>query len=380
MGYTLYDALIDWDLSRSDVAAPLKPGLATGWSVDEAEKTRWTIRLRPGVRFHDGSLVDADAIVWNLDKVFNKDAPQYSPAVVAQVLWRLPGIASYRKIDAMTVEITTKGPDATLPYQLAGLMIASPARWRDAGSWQAFARNPSGTGPWTAAESCDRRGGEGDALVWHLELPDPLRPGGGQTPAGGGRLRADKPLHLRFMISTSGSGQMYPLPMNEFVQQNLADVGVKLDLEVLEWQALRARRDAGGAKGAGSKGIDAINNSWNSMDPLSAFLRHVDSTATPPAGLNWGFLNDPELDKLAAEARETFDPKAQDAVLAKIDTRMVDQADWIFVVHDVNPRAVTNKVSGLVEAQSWYVDFSPVSVPRTATVNPARPWRTAARR
>lgn len=127
MGYTLYDALIDWDLSRSDVAAPLKPGLATGWSVDEAEKTRWTIRLRPGVRFHDGSLVDADAIVWNLDKVFNKDAPQYSPAVVAQVLWRLPGIASYRKIDAMTVEITTKGPDATLPYQLAGLMIASPA-------------------------------------------------------------------------------------------------------------------------------------------------------------------------------------------------------------------------------------------------------------
>lgn len=85
----------------------------------------------------------------------------------------------------------------------------------------------------------------------------------------------DKPLHLRFMISTSGSGQMYPLPMNEFVQQNLADVGVKLDLEVLEWQALRVRRDAGGAKGAGSKGIDAINNSWNSMDPLSAFLRHA---------------------------------------------------------------------------------------------------------
>lgn len=81
------------------------------------------------------------------------------------------------------------------------------------------------------------------------------------------------------------------------------------------------------------------------MDPLSAFLRHVDSEATPPVGLNWGFLNDPELDKLCAEARETFDPTAQDAVLAKIDTRMVDQA-----------------VQGLVEAQSWYVDFSPVSV------------------
>jgi ABC-type transport system substrate-binding protein len=169
-------------------------------------------------------------------------------------------------------------------------------------------------------------------------------------------------LHLKFMISTSGSGQMYPLPMNEFVQQNLGDVGVDLQFEVMEWQALRTRRDAGGAAGPANKGIDAINNSWNSMEPVSAFLRHVDSRLTPPAGLNWGFINDPELDRLCDEARHTFDLKAQDAVLAKINERMVDQAVWIFVVHDVNPRAVSAHTHGVVEAQSWFVDFSPVSV------------------
>jgi ABC-type transport system substrate-binding protein len=480
MGYTLYDALVNWDLSRADQAAKLTPGLATSWSVDETDRTRWTIRLRPGIRFHDGSAVDADAVLWNLEKVFDKAAPQYAPSVVAQVLWRLPGIAGYRKIDAMTIEITTRGIDATLPYQLTGLLIASPTRWKEAGSWEAFGRNPSGTGPWKAAEYVPRDHAlltrneaywdkarvplcaglmlrpVPDAttrtaallsgqLDW-IESPAPdtvarLKSGGmviltgtmphswpytlnrlpgsplddirvrkalnlaidrdgmvellsglakpatgvvatgtpwygnptfdvRYDPVEARRLLAEagygpaKPLRLRFMISTSGSGQMYPLPMNEFVQQNFADVGVKLELEVLEWQALRTRRDAGGAKGPGSKGIDAINNSWNSMDPLSAFLRHVDSQATPPAGLNWGFLNDKELDGLAAQARESFDPEAQDAVLAKINTRMVDQADWIFVVHDVNPRAVTKKVQGVVQAQSWYVDFSPVSVSR----------------
>ena len=165
------------------------------------------------------------------------------------------------------------------------------------------------------------------------------------------------------MISTSGSGQMYPLPMNEFVQQNFAEVGVKLEFEVLEWQALRTRRDAGGAAGPRNKGIDALNNSWNSMDPPSAFLRQVDSKAVPPYGTNWGGLSRSRArPAVRRRARPSSIPAKQDAILAEINTRMVDQADWIFVVHDVNPRAVSPHVHGVVEAQSWYVDFSPVTV------------------
>src|SRR3954467_6647418 len=55
MGYTAYDALINWDLSRADRASDLTPGLATAWKVDPADKTRWIFTLRPGVTFHDGS-------------------------------------------------------------------------------------------------------------------------------------------------------------------------------------------------------------------------------------------------------------------------------------------------------------------------------------
>jgi len=46
MGYTLYDALINWDLSSATKPSVLVPGLATTWGVDEgdATKTKWLFR------------------------------------------------------------------------------------------------------------------------------------------------------------------------------------------------------------------------------------------------------------------------------------------------------------------------------------------------
>lgn len=52
-GLTMYDALTGWDLSSADKASVVIPGLATEWKVDDADKTKWTFKLRPGVTFHD---------------------------------------------------------------------------------------------------------------------------------------------------------------------------------------------------------------------------------------------------------------------------------------------------------------------------------------
>ena len=65
---------------------------------------------------------------------------------------------------------------------------------------------------------------------------------------------------------------------------------------------------------------------------------------------------------LAAEARSTSDPAELDKVLAKINTRMVDEAVFVWFVHDVWPNAISSKVKGYVHPKSWYVDFSPVTV------------------
>jgi ABC-type transport system substrate-binding protein len=73
-GLTMYDALTLWDLSSADKASVVIPGLATEWSVDSADKKKWIFKLRPGVKFHDGSPFNADAVVWNVDKVLKQDA------------------------------------------------------------------------------------------------------------------------------------------------------------------------------------------------------------------------------------------------------------------------------------------------------------------
>jgi ABC-type transport system substrate-binding protein len=149
MGYTVYDGLVNWDLSSADKPSDLVPGLAVSWSVDEADKTKWTFKLRQGVTFHDGSAFTAEAVVWNLDKLLNDKSPQYDPRQSAQGRSRIPGVASYRAVDPTTLEITTKGVDATLAYQLAWIMISSPGQWEKVGkSWDAFAKTPAGTGPW----------------------------------------------------------------------------------------------------------------------------------------------------------------------------------------------------------------------------------------
>jgi peptide/nickel transport system substrate-binding protein len=50
---------------------------------------------------------------------------------------------------------------------------------------------------------------------------------------------AQKPLSFKVMISTSGSGQMSPLPMNEYLQDNLKQAcGVNVELDPVDWTVL----------------------------------------------------------------------------------------------------------------------------------------------
>ena len=129
-GLTMYDALTMWDLSSADKPSVVIPGLATEWKVDDADKKKWTFKLRPGVTFHDGSPFNADAVVWNVEKVLKQDAPHFDASQVGVTASRMPTLASARKIDDLTVELTTKEPDSFLPINLTNLFMASPAKWQ----------------------------------------------------------------------------------------------------------------------------------------------------------------------------------------------------------------------------------------------------------
>ena len=162
-GIPMYDALTQWDLSKYDAPSVLMPALATSWQVDPSDQTKWVFKLRDDVKFHDGSPFNADAVVWNVQKVLDKAAPQFDASQVGVTASRMPTLRSARKIDDYTVELTTSVPDAFLPINLTNLFMASPAHWqakfnavpasvtdpaeRAKQAWIAFASDASGTGP-----------------------------------------------------------------------------------------------------------------------------------------------------------------------------------------------------------------------------------------
>ena len=167
------------------------------------------------------------------------------------------------------------------------------------------------------------------------------------------------PCKVTFAISTSGSGQMQPLPMNELVKSEMDAAGFQVTLQTMDWNALLDITRAGVEK---YPDISAINVSRQTQDPFNALIRHVWTSQWAPHGANWGHYSDPETDKLIADIFAEFNPAKRLALLTQLNEKMNEDALMIFVAHDVNPRALSPKVHGFVQAQSWFQDLTPVSV------------------
>jgi ABC-type transport system substrate-binding protein len=131
----------------------------------------------------------------------------------------------------------------------------------------------------------------------------------------------------------------------------------------MEWNALITFAFQPVTGEASSKaGVNGINISRATVDPYSAFMRLYHSGFAPPIGSNWGLLKDSKLDEMINKAHTTFDRGAQTKALADVHSYIVDQAYWVYIVHDLNPRAMSPKVKGFVQAQSWFQDLTPVEI------------------
>ncbi|MEI8001338.1 MAG: ABC transporter substrate-binding protein, partial [Actinomycetes bacterium] len=87
---------------------------------------QWTIALRPGVTFHDGTPVDAAAVKFNLDSW--RGANPRLPARLLQFVFA--NVADVTVVDPLTVSVTTKTPWPSFPAQIAGARfgITAPAQ------------------------------------------------------------------------------------------------------------------------------------------------------------------------------------------------------------------------------------------------------------
>ncbi len=125
-------------LTHVDAKTRLVPGLALSWQA--LSPTEWEFRLRPGVRFHDGSAFDAEDVVASIERARRLPNGQFGSFVQR--------ISDLRIIDPYTLRITTAQPHAALPLDLDSIFIIS--RRHAKASSDAFDRGEAavGTGPW----------------------------------------------------------------------------------------------------------------------------------------------------------------------------------------------------------------------------------------
>src|SRR5262249_14263626 len=438
--FPVFESLLAWGLDPAGKLADIRSGLAESWEQDKTDRTKWIFHLRKGVKFHDGTDWNADAAIWNLDRYFKQDAPQFDPPNAAVAVARDPYVAGYRKIDDWTIEIANSRPISYFPNIATWILHVSPTQFAKTGSWAEFAKAPAGSGPFKITEfkprvsaTLSRNDGYWDKTriakldkivvfpipepttrlsalrsgqVDWIEVPPPdavpsLKAAGFEIvtnsyphswpwvenlakedspwrdvrvrrainycvnrdrlvallngladPAYGLFKRSDvffghpkqeykydpakakallkeagyspdKPVKAKIMITTSGSGQMLPPPMNEYLQQNLKECNFDITFEVVDWGTmLVALRNPPTRQQALNS--HAMNISLAHATEFSRFTTFFLSSTFPPNGYNWGNFANKEYDALIDKIEKSSDPEEIAANIRKSHELLVD--------------------------------------------------------
>jgi peptide/nickel transport system substrate-binding protein len=138
-------------LTYLDDKGEAQPKLALSWTHSDEFKT-WTFKLRPGVKFQDGTPFNAEAVKANFDR-------QKDPANKCRCAFYIAFIHDVQAPDELTLVYNLNDPSVNLPaiitLQSSNNVIQSPTAWKTRGD--DYNRNPVGTGPyilksWTAGD------------------------------------------------------------------------------------------------------------------------------------------------------------------------------------------------------------------------------------
>ncbi|MEU9334046.1 ABC transporter substrate-binding protein [Streptomyces sp. NPDC048290] len=470
----LFDPLIREDLgTRTDRAPALRPALATSWDASPDART-YTLRLRTGVAFADGTPFDADAVKLNFDRITDEKSPVHDATAAGNMKFLTRWIERVEVRDPHTVVLRLTTPYAGLPRVLTDrrMSLISPKVLREHRPDE-VGLHPVGTGPFRqhAADHGKRvelirnsgywggtpktesiivesvsdpttlaiaaQTGEVDAILsagaqqvrqlagqgtMTVQYPEPANqyflrlntrtaptdnaqfrralnhavdrralatltadqvtpsygplPRGNeayrQEPAGTGderyaydpalakRLIAESgvptPVRLRMLAPDSGPGFSQATEIMSLIQQDLKAVGVRLDVQYMEFASLVAE-EGGGYK----DGVHGSFNGWTTGADAGDFLERMFSGALhPPDGVNRGWYRDPAVDTLLDRARAESDDRARTDLYRRAADAIAEDAPWVFLYQDRLPRLLSNKVDGVVAAPSVYIDYTTV--------------------
>ena len=471
VGNNIYDGLTRLNLNQDATLPTPQPALAESWDISP-DMTVWTFHLRHGVKFHDGTDFNADAVIFQFNRMKDPKFEFYSATDAANAAAAFRYFKSWRKIDDSTVEITTTQPYAWVTWDLLSIYFLSPTVVEQYGNAN-YNQHATGTGPFKMTKYVDgevmeltrnddywRGPAKLDKIILYpqpeaasrlsmlqsgevnwAEVPSPdavdqLKADGFQVflgkyphgimprfnmfrapfkdnlklrqalnyaldrsgtaalinnvgypakewvydgspdfasgnvgysydPAKAKQLLAEAgyqpgQLTLTFGYPTGGSGNMFPDVMMQKLQADFRAIGVEVKLQPMEWTVLI------------SAGLDGLNSDkWKNIDILWA----SPAAGMLPTGYNTTFMCqrpgdlpnatgtcDPKMDEDLTLASQQKDETQQHKYLQMMMDQAVNNAYFLFWMHDLNLRVMAPTVKGYVHPQSWWVDFTTISV------------------
>ncbi|KPU43104.1 periplasmic dipeptide transport protein precursor [Oxobacter pfennigii] len=135
----IYEGLVQYKGQTTEIA----PALATDWTISTDGK-EYTFKLREGVKFHDGTPFNADAVVFSVERQLPPNQTDDMP----YASFTFEQVDKVEKVDEYTVKFTLKQPSTPFLANLAMTLaapIVSPAAVEKFGD--KYIENPVGTGP-----------------------------------------------------------------------------------------------------------------------------------------------------------------------------------------------------------------------------------------
>lgn len=164
-----------------------------------------------------------------------------------------------------------------------------------------------------------------------------------------------KGFDLVFEIPTTGSGEIIPVPMAEWIARDLAKIGINVKLRTYEWIAYITHWGRGLKE---DPGVGINQMSWGGQSSL--WWLNLDFLST--SGFNTRKNRIPGVDQLLAEGERTFDDAKRWAICRKIDAINKELVWDIPIVNDLAPNPMAPNVHGFVHTPGWIQDFRTVWV------------------
>ncbi|HEU0020194.1 MAG TPA: ABC transporter substrate-binding protein [Dehalococcoidia bacterium] len=148
-----YGRLIHAHLISSDVVGGrrvITPGILTDWELSSDGLT-WTLTVRDGVKWHDGTDLTAEDVYWNLQRLLGPQADTFSQSSKSNAMSKVIDRIELTGPDRVSVTSQAPIPDFPINYSEAesswfGVILPKRATLHDVAEEEAYDRNPIGAG------------------------------------------------------------------------------------------------------------------------------------------------------------------------------------------------------------------------------------------